>query len=78
VRLGGLVIFGTMLGSVADRENENYPFSSLGLALPHVASLFFAEALVTSVLGGLAGTLLAEGTLAVPTPPPTPSSPSCS
>jgi hypothetical protein len=30
--LGGLVIFGTMLGSVADREREIYTFSALGLA----------------------------------------------
>ncbi|NQT52203.1 FtsX-like permease family protein [bacterium] len=63
ILLGGLVIFGTMLGSVADREKEIYTFSSLGLAPPHVASLFFAEALVYSVIGGLAGYLLAEGTL---------------
>jgi len=53
--LGGLVIFGTMLGSVADREKEIYTFSALGLAPPHVASLFFAEALVYSILGGLGG-----------------------
>jgi hypothetical protein len=65
ILLGGLVIFGTMLGSVADREKEIYTFSSLGLAPPHVASLFFAEAMVYSVLGGLAGYLLAQATLAV-------------
>ena len=59
--LGGLVIFGTMLGSVADREKEIYTFSSLGLAPPHIASLFFAEAMVYSVIGGLGGYLLAEG-----------------
>jgi len=65
ILLGGLVIFGTMLGSVADREKEIYTFSSLGLAPPHVASLFFAEALVYSVLGGLAGYLLAQAAMAV-------------
>ena len=65
ILLGGLVIFGTMLGSVADREKEIYTFSSLGLAPPHVASLFFAEAMVYSVLGGLAGYLLAQGTMKV-------------
>jgi hypothetical protein len=58
--LGGLVIFGTMLGSVADREREIYTFSALGLAPAHVASLFFAEALVFSVLGGMGGYLLAQ------------------
>lgn len=58
--LGGLVIFGTMLGSVADREREIYTFSALGLAPAHVASLFLAEALVFSVLGGMGGYLLAQ------------------
>jgi hypothetical protein len=62
ILLGGLVIFGTMLGSVADREKEIYTFSSLGLAPPHVASLFFAEAMVYSVIGGLSGYLLAQAT----------------
>jgi hypothetical protein len=60
ILLGGLVIFGTMLGSVADREREIYTFSSLGLAPPHIASLFFAEALVYSVIGGLGGYLIAQ------------------
>ncbi|MBC7980148.1 MAG: ABC transporter permease, partial [Armatimonadetes bacterium] len=61
--LGGLVVFGTMLGSVADREKEIYTFSALGLAPPHVASLFFAEALVFSVIGGLGGYLTAQAIL---------------
>ena len=65
ILLGGLVIFGTMLGSVADREKEIYTFSALGLAPPHVASLFFAEAMVYSVIGGLGGYLIAQGTLKV-------------
>ncbi len=65
VLLGGLVIFGTMLGSVADREKEIYTFSALGLAPPHVASLFFAEALVYSVIGGLGGYLIAQGTMKI-------------
>jgi hypothetical protein len=65
VLLGGLVIFGTMLGSVADREKEIYTFSALGLAPPHVASLFFAEAMVYSVIGGLGGYLIAQGTMKI-------------
>ena len=65
ILLGGLVIFGTMLGSVADRDREIYTFSALGLAPPHVASLFFAEALVYSVLGGLGGYLIAQGSMKV-------------
>ena len=65
ILLGGLVIFGTMLGSVADREKEIYTFSALGLAPTHVAGLFFAEAMVYSVIGGLGGYLLAQATTKV-------------
>lgn len=65
ILLGGLVIFGTMLGSVADREKEIYTFSALGLAPPHVASLFFSEAMVYSVIGGMGGYLIAQGTMKV-------------
>ncbi len=60
VLLGGLIVFGTMLGSVSDREREIYTFSSLGLAPPHVASLFFAEASVYAVVGGMGGYLLGQ------------------
>ncbi len=60
VVLGGLIIFATMLGSVTDREREIYTFSSLGLAPPHVASLFFAEASVYAVIGGMGGYLLGQ------------------
>ncbi len=58
--LGGLIIFMTMLASVADREREIYAFSALGLAPPHVASLFFAEASVYAILGGLGGYLFSQ------------------
>ena len=63
--LGALVIFGTMLGSVADREKEIYTFSALGLAPAHVATLFFAEAMVYSFIGGMGGYLLAQGAMKV-------------
>jgi len=59
--LGGLVIFGTMLGSVTDREREIYTFSAVGLAPRHVATLFFAESLVYSLIGGMGGYLVAQG-----------------
>jgi hypothetical protein len=65
ILLGGLVIFGTMLGSVADRQKEIYTFSALGLAPRHVATLFFAESMVYSLIGGLGGYLLAQGTLKI-------------
>ncbi len=60
VVLGGLILFATMLGSVSDREREIYTFSSLGLAPPHVASLFFAEAAMYAVIGGMGGYLLGQ------------------
>ncbi len=65
ILLGGLVIFGTMLGSVADREKEIYTFSALGLAPRHVATLFLAESMVYSLIGGMGGYLLAQGTMKV-------------
>ena len=63
--LGGLVIFGTMLGSVADRKKEIYTFSALGLAPKHVATLFFAESMVYALIGGLGGYLLAQATMKI-------------
>jgi hypothetical protein len=57
ILLGGLVIFGTMLGSVVDREREVSTFSALGLAPGHIAGLFLAEAAVYAVVGGFAGYL---------------------
>ena len=58
--LGGLIVFGTMLGSIADREREIYTFSALGLAPVHVGLLFFAEAAVYAIVGGMGGQLLAQ------------------
>jgi hypothetical protein len=60
VVLGGLIVFATMLGSVADREREIYTFSSLGLAPGHVGMLFFAESSVYAVVGGMGGYLLGQ------------------
>jgi hypothetical protein len=58
--LGGLIIFGTLLGSIGDREREIYTFSALGLSPGHVGALFFAEAAVYAVVGGMGGQLLAQ------------------
>lgn len=58
--LGGLIIFGTMLSSVADRQREIFTFSALGLGPRHVAALFFAEASVYAVIGGMGGYLFAH------------------
>jgi hypothetical protein len=58
--LGGLIIFGTLLGSITDREKEIYTFSALGLGPAHVGMLFFAEAGVYAVVGGMGGQLIAQ------------------
>lgn len=55
--LGGLIIFGTMLSSVSDRQREIFTFSALGLGPRHVGALFFAEAVVYAVVGGMGGYL---------------------
>lgn len=60
--LGGMIIFGTLLGSISDRQREIYTFSALGLAPSHVGMLFFAEAAVYAVVGGMGGQLLAQFT----------------
>ncbi|MEM7627669.1 MAG: FtsX-like permease family protein [Planctomycetota bacterium] len=60
VVLGGLIIFGTLLGSISDRQREIYTFSALGLGPKHVGLLFFAEAGVYAAVGGLGGQLLAQ------------------
>jgi hypothetical protein len=59
--LGGLIVLGTMLGSVTDRQREIYTFSAIGLAPRHVAGLFFAEAAIYAILGGQGGYLLSQG-----------------
>jgi hypothetical protein len=58
--LGGFIVFGTLLGSIADREREIYTFSALGLAPVHIGFLFFAEAAVYAIIGGMGGQLLAQ------------------
>ncbi len=63
--LGGLIVFSTMLGSVVEREKEIFTFSALGLAPPHVATLFFAEVFIYAVLGGLGGYLLGQSLVTV-------------
>ena len=58
--LGGLIVFGTLLGSISDREKEIYTFSALGLSPTHVGVLFLAEAAVYAIVGGVGGQLLAQ------------------
>jgi hypothetical protein len=60
ILLGGLIIFGTLLGSITDRQKEIYTFSALGLSPGHVGFLFLAESAVYAVIGGVGGQLLAQ------------------
>lgn len=58
--LGALIIFSSLLGSIADREREIFTFSALGLAPVDVSVLFFAESSVYAVIGGLGGYLFSQ------------------
>lgn len=58
--LGGMIIFSTMLNSVAERGKEIFIYASLGLAPIHVAALFLVEAGIYAVIGGLGGYMLAQ------------------
>ncbi|TVR15978.1 MAG: ABC transporter permease [Planctomycetota bacterium] len=58
--LGGMIIFSTMLGSVAERGKEIFIYASLGLAPIHIGALFLVEASIYAVLGGLGGYILAQ------------------
>ena len=58
--LGGLIIFSSLLGSTVERAREIFTYSALGLAPLDVGSLFFAEATVYAVIGGLGGYLLSQ------------------
>ena len=60
ILLGGFIIFGTLLGSVTDREREVYTFSALGLSPSHVGFLFLAESGIYAIIGGVGGQILAQ------------------
>ena len=65
-----LIVLNTMVGSVVERRREIAVYTSVGLAPPHVAMLFIAEALafgiVSSVLGYLAAQSAAHFLAATP------------
>lgn len=62
--LGGMIIFSTMLGSVAERGKEIFIYASLGLAPLHIGTLFLVEAGIYAVLGGLGGYMVAQAIVA--------------
>jgi hypothetical protein len=59
--IAGLIIFNTMLNSVAERKKEIYVYTSLGLAPVHVGVLFLAEAATYGLMGSTFGYVVGQG-----------------
>jgi hypothetical protein len=59
--IGGLIIFNTLMGSIAERKREIAIYTSLGLAPMHVGALFVAEALTYGVIGTVFGYIIGQG-----------------
>ena len=59
--IAALIIFNTMLNSVAERKGEIHIYTSLGLAPRHIGVLFVAEALTYGLLGTISGYVLGQG-----------------
>lgn len=58
--LGFVMILGTMLGSVYERQGEIFVYNSVGLSPTNVASLFLAESAVYAIVGAGVGYLLGQ------------------
>jgi len=59
--IGGLIIFNTMMGSIAERKREIHVYTSLGLAPMHVGALFVAEAMTYGLIGSVFGYIIGQG-----------------
>jgi hypothetical protein len=59
--IAALIIFGTMLNSVAERKKEIHIYTSLGLAPGHVGMLFLAEAATYGLMGTVFGYVVGQG-----------------
>jgi ABC-type lipoprotein release transport system permease subunit len=59
--IAGLIIFNTMMGSIAERKREIHVYTSLGLAPMHVGALFVAEALTYGLIGAVFGYIIGQG-----------------
>ncbi len=59
--IAGLIIFNTMMGSIAERKREIHVYTSLGLAPMHVGALFLAEALTYGLIGTVFGYVIGQG-----------------
>jgi len=59
--IAGLIIFNTMMGSIAERRREIHIYTSLGLAPFHVGALFVAEAMTYGLIGVVFGYVIGQG-----------------
>ncbi|MBN1675581.1 MAG: hypothetical protein JXR37_31355 [Kiritimatiellae bacterium] len=59
--IAGLIIFNTMLSSIAERKREIHVYTSLGLAPLHVGVLFLAEAITYGLMGAIFGYVVGQG-----------------
>lgn len=59
--IAGLIIFNTMMGSIAERKREIHVYTSLGLAPLHVGALFLAEAMTYGLIGAVFGYVIGQG-----------------
>jgi len=59
--IAGLIIFNTMMGSIAERKREIHVYTSLGLAPMHVGALFVAEAMTYGLIGTVFGYIIGQG-----------------
>jgi len=59
--IAGLIIFNTMMGSIAERRREIHVYTSLGLAPLHVGALFVAEAMTYGLIGTVFGYIIGQG-----------------
>lgn len=59
--IAALIIFNTMLNSVAERKKEIHIYTSLGLAPRHVGILFLAESATYGLMGSVFGYIVGQG-----------------
>jgi ABC-type lipoprotein release transport system permease subunit len=59
--IAGLIVFNTMMGSIAERRREIHVYTSLGLAPLHVGALFIAEAMTYGLIGVVFGYVIGQG-----------------
>jgi hypothetical protein len=61
IAIAGLIVFNTLLSSIAERKREIHVYTSLGLAPIHVGVLFLAEAVTYGLMGSIFGYVVGQG-----------------